>query len=533
MTCKHCKKEFPNDWSDDVDNCILCCDKMIGENSTEKKIADFNTQLARYIITIEPINDFEMNISNIYFPKESTLLLDGIFTFVNKAKSIIINFIGCDFIDIPNIIQGSNNERKIIVNYNDCNFITWKNKPYHQVEKFEGERYHLCRFNKLGISGDEKSHLETNIEFVQCEFDNLTINYCICNKKLLEHAKKITFLTINNSLINEPFRITDGMIIKKLDFSETEFKKTVKIKSCEITEANFYNTKFDKLADFYRTKFSNVSFKKTDFNDISVFSEVVFKCDVDFLYTKFLKEAIFQDAVITGKLNLRNSIFKDKANFLDITCEEKDKDEPYENPKLIQVANRETARIIKNFYDSSKNIIEANKFYALEMQEREKELDQNIKNNVFEWLVFKAHRLSSNHSQDWFLALFWIINLTFLYSSMRTCTSCNIPTFSFVCPVIILSLLALSLYLLFKKQQLHKLFLVIISAISYLVYAYSYHDFTLSIFAQNLNPFRNLTMLEEQEKNMAFMILMYKIIIAYLIYQFIISIRQNTKRKID
>lgn len=43
-------------------------------------------------------------------------------------------------------------------------------------------------------------------------------------------------------------------------------------------------------------------------------------------------------------------------------------------------------------------------FYALEMKEREKEL--NPKKDFFEWLVFKFHGLSSNHSQDWTLVLF-------------------------------------------------------------------------------------------------------------------------------
>ena len=33
------------------------------------------------------------------------------------------------------------------------------------------------------------------------------------------------------------------------------------------------------------------------------------------------------------------------------------------------------------------------------MKEREKELDS--KKDFFEWLVFKFHGLSSNHSQDW------------------------------------------------------------------------------------------------------------------------------------
>lgn len=68
------------------------------------------------------------------------------------------------------------------------------------------------------------------------------------------------------------------------------------------------------------------------------------------------------------------------------------------------IKNREIVRIIKNIYESQNNIIEVNKFYALEMKEREKEL--NPFKEPFEWLVFKIHGLASNHSQDWILSLF-------------------------------------------------------------------------------------------------------------------------------
>ena len=40
----------------------------------------------------------------------------------------------------------------------------------------------------------------------------------------------------------------------------------------------------------------------------------------------------------------------------------------------IKVKNRETARKIKDTFEKQNNIIEANRFYKLEMKEREKEL---------------------------------------------------------------------------------------------------------------------------------------------------------------
>ena len=235
------------------------------------------------------------------------------------------------------------------------------------------------------------------------------------NKKEIDRfvikPNNLKSLTISNSLINKDFLLNDKLYKKNdefklnlLNFKESTFKGKVKIQFYDcIQDVNFYNTKFEDLADFYRTKFYKVNFEKTDFKNIAVFSESEFYCDVNFNYTKFLATSIFKDTVITGKLNLRDTIFKDEANFLDI--------------KLSKVGNRETARIIKDSFEQQNNIIEANKFYALEMKEREKELSP--KKDFFEWFVFKIHGLSSNHSQNWLLALFWIVVFTLNYSFLN------------------------------------------------------------------------------------------------------------------
>jgi len=122
------------------------------------------------------------------------------------------------------------------------------------------------------------------------------------------------------------------------------------------------------------------------------------------------------------KMNLREAVFKDEADFLDINSNKK-------NRQMISVANRETARIIKNFHDKANNIIEANRFYALEMQEYEKEL--SLLKNPLDWIVFKMHALTSDHAQNWILPLFWMINITFIYLLYREDIPCkkDVPLF--------------------------------------------------------------------------------------------------------
>ena len=61
----------------------------------------------------------------------------------------------------------------------------------------------------------------------------------------------------------------------------------------------------------------------------------------------------------------------------------------------------------------------------------------------------------------------------------------------------------------------------------YFIFMKSLDKSPLDEFATNINPFSIMTSADK----LTFTELVFKIIIAFLIYQFIISIRQNTRRK--
>lgn len=538
MICKHCKKEFPNDLSDDVDNCILCCDKTENANCTDEKIKEFRNSLYQNIVS----NHNSSIIKNIYFPEEFTFdepsdnnMLAAV---RDKLASKLVIFQDCTFLSnvTKQLFRGV---RVAEIKYANCHFQTWNYSfPGINIE------YHACDFEEYILQGNEKYMPETNLQFFNCSFEKIDFNYYIFNKKIFnftEKNKSYAFkeIILRNSIVNESlvfstydqFEPIKSALIKKLDLSETVFRKKVKLQKCKINHAIFLNTKFNDLADFYETEFdNNVNFERTDFGKISVFSGTLFNCNVRFDYTKFFGKAIFRDTIITGKLDLRNAIFSDDANFLDITSKKRNYDENKKrligNVQSIEVANRETARIIKNFYDNSNNIIEANRFYALEMEEREKELEEDKKNNFFEWVVFKAHKISSNHSQDWVLALFWIINITFLYSFLdQIVQEPSIKNFPKLFLVIPMTLLEIAIIYSFGIKN--KVMLSILSVLNYVVYSVISNDYLLVPVSNNFNPFSIMT----EKGKLNIITLIYKITIAYLIYQFVISIRQNTKRK--
>jgi len=311
---------------------------------------------------------------------------------------------------------------------------------------------------------------------------------------------------------------------KELNFKNKTFEKGSKVRiqnSKKIANVNFENTTFKDLADFYGSYFYDTNFFKTTFEDISVFTEAVFHKDINFKYTTFKELVLFRKTIFEQSINLEDSIIKDEMNFLE-SSSSKDK------IKDLKVANRETARIIKNEFEKQNNIIESNKFYALEMQKREDEL--KLLENPLEWLIFKAHSISSNHSQSWLLALMWI----FIFGLVASISHLdNINTlyitpslFTFLMTFFIIWCTELNKYMKFLVTLMF-LLLTLLNALVQDVEEPEKYKNIFDIFADKINPFSIMT----SPDTITFGILIFKTVIAYLIYQFIISVRQNTRRK--
>lgn len=453
-----------------------------------------------------------------------------------KAK---INFFSYRSGDFENTIF--HNEAK----FYECTFGTEDSKKDFDID-FKGTQFQKVHISSCTFHNGLRFSKDVKVKYIDIQNLNLKELYIASDTQDIHirgNKKKISKLTIkhqnlknlmiHNCVVGSDFLLNDKVWkkdevfkIDQLDFSESTFKGKVKIQFYEITgTTNFYNTKFKDLADFYQTKFNKVIFERTDFEKIAVFSEAEFHQDVDFKYTKFLGKSIFRDTVIEGELDLRNTIFDDEANFLDITSQKRKKsykDEYIGDAKEIKVSNRETARIIKNFYDASNNIIEANKFYALEMEKREYELKEAVAEGHFRFFlessIFKIHGITSNHSQDWFLSLLWILNITFMYSIYSSTNNYH----NNMLATIFFYSVVLSLFIYQNPRFLLKIILIM-SALMFLLLSY----ITLDTVADKINPFSIM----KSKEPITFGLLIFKITIAYLIYQFIVSVRQNTRRK--
>lgn len=364
---------------------------------------------------------------------------------------------------------------------------------------FENIHFSLFSFNNIGNT--KYSHYtpyllpDGKLEEGDVSIENLFYNIkpdidIIFKNCIFEEEVDFTTLEILNNIIFKE----DCIFKKGINFSNNLFTHKITLKSSNKIIINCENTIFNEYIEFTNINIESLFLKNTTFN----------------------KNLNLIESKVERPIDLSTTIIKSNINLYQFKC---------------NVANRETARIIKDSFEKQNNIIEANKYYALEMKAREDELERDIREgkNFFEWLVFKIHGLSSNHSQDWTLALFWIINLTFFYSYLNIQPNDKILVFKILFSCVAISVIAcMTIKIPEENKERRWLTTIPTTIVCYGFYGYLVEtDWQLSEFSKNLNPFSIM----RGDEPITLGTLIFKIIIAYLIYQLIISIRQNTRRK--
>lgn len=357
----------------------------------------------------------------------------------------------------------------------------------------------------------------------------------IFKNTIYNEYKAIKKLCLENCTIRDRF-LLNSIEIEYLDFKNSIFEKKVELTHCDVkNNLSFHNTRFQATADFFHSTFHTLkdeereaSFHRTFFEDAALFKDVTFKEKVNFQFTTFSKITSFKNATFAC-LDLEDAVFLESTNFSNM------KNLQGNSIGTREIANRETARFIKHELDKISNIIDSNKFYAIEMQKQEKEL--SWKNNFTDKLVFSLHRLSSNNSQDWFLTFFWIMAISCGYAYFANskvvindyeCVAFS-KVFSFF---VYVGLFMVGAYVASQYKRILSLLKFNIFRCTSLIailllYMCSTNDYNLVQLAKSMNPFS--TMLGQDKITIGG--LLYKASLAYLIYQFIISIRQNTRRK--
>lgn len=389
--------------------------------------------------------------------------------------------------------------------------------------------------------------------------------------------------TVFDGTVFENDAVFDGTTFHDVVFTDSIFEKIAHFKSIFKNQADFSNTVFKNKADFkgifenyaifHETTFLEAHFNAT-FKALALFSSLKNSTILNFSHAKFEKDSAIEfrnfkvdkfkiehlqnlsssfkvtDVIVSNLFELSDTdLGKVELNNFDLrVCKEvviKDSSfygAIFNNVKWGKItedrfkASRDIFRQLKHVLDQQGNIIEANRFYSLEMKEYKKELEaQSL--GIDNWqdkLVFFLHEKVSNFSQSWFLPLTWFIVLGIgfsLYKIARTSTFEPFQDWDLLMPTLLISSWIIGKLLsdtieIFKNTQLEFYSPSILLIIFYL---FSVNN-PLNEFAKIVNP---LGIIRDNEvyKGSEFIWFLHKILMTFIIYQFIVALRRQTKRK--
>jgi len=282
-----------------------------------------------------------------------------------------------------------------IANFSD---ITFQNEVYFHGSTFK-DRAHFVdsKFQNGAYLG--YSIFERNVIFFQTTFEQ---------KLSFDHStfqNEVEFLnTIFQDEVSFYYSVFQGKVLFK-DSSNEKFEK------------NCFN--------FYYTKFSNNSY--LDFRDCDIKSIIIenlqnYSNFVKFTNIKILENLILKNSNLT-KIEFHNlNLTKCKTAIENVSFIGHSGFTIFNNVKWGKniIGNRDTFRQLKYVNDQQGNIIEANKFYSIEMKKYKEDLKkENCKTHWQDKIIFCINEKVSNFSQSWLrpLICFFIIGLFFFLLS--------------------------------------------------------------------------------------------------------------------
>lgn len=412
---------------------------------------------------------------------------------------------------------------------------------------FKSEKNHsdLDFFEKalkkvIQLQNKQKEYNLSYIDFLNFNHDNYQFNSKKINFSYATFLNKVYF----NHIVFE----------KGINFWHTTFKEDVHFYDNEIKgESKFENAIFEMDAKFNRNIFiRGANFNRTLFKGNCTFIENKFLCDTFFESVIFEKDCDLSRCSFEDRISLKNTNIKelfefsdtrfsklnvvgirfDKANFLNIKGI-KNKQETVISFHFFE--NKESARIIKSHVEKENNIIDSNRFFSIEQELYTNELKKSNEPDRWQNLfVLWLNKYVSYFGTDWVRPIFVMMIFTFLFTGIYSILQDGDEGINFLNSQWYLLIgfgYSILLYI-FYHQKLWKT--LIFSIMVYLLAIYLDQDIKelINNSAKLVNP---LNIFKEDKNYFEDMVLygmFIKLTISTFFYQFVISFRQNTRRKL-
>ncbi|MCD4668735.1 MAG: hypothetical protein K8R44_09195 [Sulfurimonas sp.] len=253
-----------------------------------------------------------------------------------------------------------------------------------------------------------------NMEFDECSFNdidlyNLSIGIvflnCIIGKFFITNSEVSNLISVRNTK-------TEENNIGTVEIFDTTFKDNFHFSNINISFLMISDTNFNKLFDFNSVVvMDECNFEKIKFKELALFDKCIFETKIIFKYVIFESFSYFRNSTFKNGIDLEYSSSKEEMNFYNI--------QGLSSKESKINTSQETYRIIKHQFEKLGNKIEANKYHALELEQRRRILYKEKFDSLqkfSEWLVFMSHKVFSNHSSSWHISIFWIFVVGFFTS---------------------------------------------------------------------------------------------------------------------
>lgn len=305
------------------------------------------------------------------------------------------------------------------VRFETCSFhLTW------QVEEGSGPGkgqvlFDECYFEQ-GVTIDGNELEQSPVDEAAAFFKDCTIHEALTLRKMatdipvfadsLAHKPDIGEILVEHCEFESRFTLANAEDISAVTLTSTVFKNKFAFIHCPIGKLVIKNVNFEGLADFYESSFGSFLIRKSIFRDFAGFEDCRFglpgenKGCIQLRYVTFYSFINFRSAHFLLPVDLRNTNRSEPPNFLDCTF----------SANARRGTDRETFRIIKHSFEVVGNRIEANHFYALEMEAYRRELRAGTHQHGRHWRLWERLLVSLNfglsrHGQSYWQPLLGVL----------------------------------------------------------------------------------------------------------------------------
>lgn len=284
-----------------------------------------------------------------------------------------------------------------------------------------------CEFNgKVKLLGEDRDGIDwgvfTSTIFKNCQLKDLFIEKTCLEARLFEndsgHLVALDSLLIRDCIFDVEMNFSE-FNVNVLQITNAKFKRKLTLRSGSFQSLTAESSQFKSMVDCEGACFGRMIIERCRFFDVLSLESAKYACVVSyseadaescvsFRFCTFDKMINFRNVSFGIPLDLRHTNRKELPNFIG----------SYFARPARKTTDRETFRIIKHSFEAVGNQVEANEYFAMEMEAYRKEL-KGRPERLSERFLLACNGLMSGHGQSYIRPVFLIVLLMFVFQFVR------------------------------------------------------------------------------------------------------------------